>query len=47
MAKAIDLTKQIKVTYKFSKKHSDTAVPNYVVLFNSEKFEELYGDYNV
>ena len=38
----IDLTKQIKVTYKFSKKHSDTTVPNYVVLFNSEKFEELY-----
>ena len=38
----IDLSKQIKVSYKFDKTHSDVSVPNYVVLFNSEKFEELY-----
>lgn len=40
--KELDLTKQIKVSYKFEKNHTDVAIPNYVVLFNSDAFAEKY-----
>lgn len=40
--KDLDLTKTTKVTYKFSKTHSDSSNPNYVVLFNSEEFANKY-----